>query len=303
MNNDIKVWLDGTLVDWRNVQVSPLSHSFSRASAIFDVLAIIETRRGPAYFCPQEHVDRLFFSADAISMNLPYTKQQILDALDQTAKTNHISKGAAKIFAYYPDITLGTMPAGRDVSVAIYCLDYEQMGITQEKLDSPISVGISRYRKLHPDTTALHAKVVGNYVNGFLAKTEVVGKGYDEALMLDVHGNIAEGPTSNIFFVNGQTIETPSEKNVLPGITRGVIMEILSELDYPIMENSIRPEELSRFDEAFFSGTLNFVQPICRIEDTLLTCPGQITSAIKEKIHEVFHAGTSRYDRWLSYIK
>ena len=102
---------------------------------------------------------------------------------------------------------------------------------------------------------------------------------------------------------NGKTIETPCEKNVLPGITRAVIMEILAELGYPVRENFIRPDELSRFDEAFFSGTLNFVQPVSRIEDTQFTCPGQITSTIKEKIHDVFTASTSRYDRWISYIK
>ncbi len=301
--SDIKVaWIDGKLIDWRDAQVSLLSHSFGRASAIFEVMAIMPSRNGPALFCIDEHIDRFFSSADRTYMTLPFRKDELKEAIVSTARANAVRSGLAKFFAYYPGIELGT-EASDSVSVCIFCLDYHTLGIIEDGFSGPVSVGISQFRKLHPQTAAVHAKVVGNYVNGFLAKTEVKRKGYDEALMLDTNGFVAEGPSSNIFLVKGECVETPTKENVLPGITRKVIIDVLREMGHLVKETHILPQDLLEYDEAFFSGTLRQVQPIKRIESYDLTCPGPITLALMEKMHEVSAGTIKRYQGLLTLVE
>ena len=295
-------WIDGKLIDWGEAHVSLLSHSFGRASAIFEVMAIVPSRKGPALFCIDEHIDRFFSSADRTYMTLPFSKMELKRAIATTAQANSVHNGLAKFFAYYTDLDLGT-EAPDNVSVAIFCLDYSTLGIDTINSGKPVSVGISQFRKLHPLTAAVHAKVVGNYVNGFLARTEVGRKGYDEALMLDTNGYVAEGPTSNIFLVKGQCVETPTKENVLPGITRKVIIDVLKEMGHLVKETHILPQDLLEYDEAFFSGTLKPVQPIKRIEGHDLMCPGPITKALKVKMHEVFSGTMEHYQRLLTLVE
>ncbi len=297
----IMAWIDGDFIKCTDAKVPILSHSFSRASAIFEVMAITPAKKGPAFFCLDEHVDRFFYSAERTYMPLPLDKEQLKQALMACARLNSVQNGLAKFYAYYPDIELGTN-ASDHISVAIFCLDYAHLGLNPERSCKPVSVGISQYRKLHPDTAEVHAKIVGNYVNGFLAKAEIRRKGFDEVLMLDTTGHVAEGPTSNIFFVTGSNVHTPTKENVLPGITRRIIMEVLGEMGYPEKETRILPEDMKRYDEAFFSGTLNPVQPISNIEDKVFKFPGPITTELKNRMHEVLTGELPQYEKFLTYV-
>ncbi len=301
MNTDVKAWIDGEFVDCTNATVPLLSHSFSRASAIFEVMAISPAQGGPAFFCLDEHLDRFFYSARSTYMTLPFNKEDLKKALIETARLNCTRNGLAKFYAYFPDIELSA-DASENISVAIFCLDFTDFGISPEDAYKPVSVGISQYRKLHPQTTAVHAKVVGNYVNGYLARTEIKRKGFDEVLMLDTKGYVAEGPTSNIFFIKGSSIYTPTKENVLPGITGRVIMEVLAEMGYQGKETHILPEDLQQYDEAFFSGTLKPVQPISNIEDTPFKCPGPITKALMSRMQEVQSGARPQYEKFLTYV-
>jgi branched-chain amino acid aminotransferase len=298
----VKAWVNGILTDFNEVKVHLLSHSFSRASAVFEVMEIVNTPQGPAFFCLNEHVERFFTSAEATFMKLKITPDELKAALMHTAAANHVECGVAKIFAYYPDITLGTLPASPTIDVAVFCLGYQDMGIAQEDLGLPVTAGISTFRKLDPHTAAVHAKVVGNYVNGFLAKSEVRALGYDEAILLDTHGYIAEGPTSNIFFVRGNTIVTPTTESVLPGITRAILIRVLNDMDYTVNETHILPEDLVHFEEAFFSGTLNHVQPIRALADRALVCPGPITSTVRQRMLSVLAGHEPDFQAYLSLV-
>jgi branched-chain amino acid aminotransferase len=295
-------WMDGKLIDWRDAQVPLLSHSFGRASAIFEVMAIVRSQEGPALFCLDEHMDRFFSSADRTYMALPFSKDELKDAIIQVARANKVKSGMTKFFAYYPGIELGT-GAPDEVSVAVFCLDFRTLGIAEESFSNPVTVGISQFRKLHPQTAAVHAKVVGNYVNGFLAKTEVHRKNFDEALMLDTNGYVAEGPTSNIFLVKGNCVETPTKENVLPGITRKVVINVLKDMGHQVKETHILPQDLLEYQEAFFSGTLRQVQPIKKIENHELTCPGPITQALITQMHKVFSGVVESYRELLTMIE
>lgn len=294
-------WIDGNLIDWRDAQVSLLSHSFSRASAIFEVMAIVASRKGPALFCLDDHMDRFFSSANRTYMTLPFSREVLKEATISTARANGVHNGVAKLYAYYPDIELGS-EAPDNVSIAIFCVDYQTLDISVDSFSGPVSVGISQFRKLHPQTAAVHAKVVGNYVNGFLAKTEVRRKGYDEALMLDTDGFVAEGPTSNIFLVRKGCVETPTKENVLPGITRDVVINVLREMGHLVSESRILPQDLCEYDEAFFSGTLRQVQPIRRIESHDLPCPGPITQALIARMRKVFSGSLEPYQKLLTFV-
>jgi len=298
----VKAWVNNSLTDFQDVLVHPLSHSFSRASAVFEVMEIVRTQRGPAFFCLHEHLERFFESARATFMPLAITPAELEQALILTARTNRIERGIAKIFAYYPDITLGTLPSSDRIDVAVFCLGYEAIGITTEDLGQPVSAGISTFRKIDPHTTAVHAKVVGNYVNGFLAKKEVRALGYDEAILLDTQGFVAEAPNANIFFIHGTIVETPTTESVLPGITRAMLMQVMSDMGFAVRESHILPENLAHFDEAFFSGTLNQVQPIRTLSGHALVCPGPVTAAVRDRMLSAMAGSEPRYERYLRLI-
>jgi branched-chain amino acid aminotransferase len=298
----VKAWFNAHLIDFHETKVHLLSHSFSRASAIFEVLEIVATEKGPAFFCLDEHLERFIASASATYMHLPVSRDELKKALGETARANGIQKGIAKFYAYYPEIELSTIPSNRQVDIAIFCLGYDERGVAQEDLGKPVSLGISSFRKIDPQTTPVHAKVVGNYVNGYLAKIEVGKRGYDEALLLDTKGFIAEGPSSNIFFVKGSRVETPTLENVLPGITRAVLIEVLRDMGYQVSETHIRLEDLDQYHEAFLSGTTNHVQPIRSLEASDLICPGPVTSAIRNQMEMVRTGRIPDYQKWLSYI-
>lgn len=299
----MKAWLNGRFEEWENVQVSLLSHSFSRASAIFEVVNILRTVRGPAYFGLREHADRFFNSARLTFMELPLTRGEMIQAHLETARENGIQQGLAKSFAYYPDVEFSVTPTRSRVSVAIFCLDFTAVGKAEE-LSAPVAAGFSSFRKIHPETIPVHAKATGNYMNPFLSKMEVKKKGYGDAILLDTMGFVAEGPTATLFMVQGKKILTPPLRCVLPGITRSAVIEVLGDGGYVVQERDIRPEELMNCDEAFYCGTVIHIKPIASIEGKALgrTCPGPVTRVAMEKLKELHSGRSEKYRKWFTYL-
>jgi len=300
----MKAWLDGKLIDWSETNVSLLSHSFSRGSAIFEVVDIVKTVHGPAFFGLKEHVDRFFNSARLTFMDLPVSREELVDAVVQTARENHISFGATKFFAYYPEIEMRIIPSNPKVSIAVFCVDFGVFGITQEELSAPITAGISRFRKNHLEAVPVHAKATGNYVNSYLAQMEVMKRGYDEAILLDTTGFVAEGPSANIFFVDKDTVLTPYIRSALPGITRMAIMEALGEMKCPVKEKDIVSDDVMSFSEAFFSSSIVKIHPVRSIEKKAMgnACPGPVTAALIQKMQEVYSGKVSTFEKWMFYL-
>ncbi len=301
----MKAWINGEFVDWDKANVSLLSHSFGRGSAIFEVLDIVNTSKGPAYFGLKEHVDRLFNSAEYIFMNLPLTKEAVTAALCSTAAENGVTLGAAKLFAYFSVPEFTAIPQNPQVDVAIFCVDFDEFGIKQEDLSAPVRVGISTFTKIHPSSVPVQAKVVGNYVNAYLAKMEVKQKGFDDVIMLDMDGFVAEGATANLFFVKNGKVVTPKLKNALPGVTRIAVLEAMAEIGYPVEETDIKPEKLGEYDEAFYSGSLAKIQPISAIEGKEVgnACPGPVTETLTKKMREIYKREADTFGKWLTPIK
>jgi branched-chain amino acid aminotransferase len=300
----MKAWLNGQMVDWDKATVPLLSHSFSRGSAIFEVVDIVNTKNGPALFGLVEHIERFFGSASLTFMELPLPRRELTDAVIATAAENGVKNGTAKFFAYYPLVEFSVTPSNPQVDVAIFCLDYDLFGVRQDVLSAPVRAGISSFRKIHGGTVPVHAKVAGNYVNAFLAKMEVKKKGYDDVIMLDTAGFVAEGATSNVFFVAGDTVKTPTLASALPGVTRRALIEIIRDMGYTMIEADVRPEELLGFDEAFYSGSVVKVQPIASIDgkDLKRPCPGPVTCAVKERMNQAMHGEVDKYTKWLTLI-
>lgn len=300
----MKAWLNGEMVGWDKTTVPLLSHSFSRGSAIFEVVDIVNTVKGPALFGLDEHIERFFNSAALTFMELPLARETLKAAVVTTAKENSVKNGAAKFFAYYPLIEFAVTPSNPQVDVAIFCVDYDLFGVKQEVLSAPARAGISSFRKIHGGTVPVHAKVVGNYVNAFLAKMEVKKKGYDDVIMLDTAGFVAEGATSNIFFVSDKTVKTPTLTSALPGVTRRALIELIRDMGYVMAETDIRPEDLYEFDEAFYSGSIVKVQPIASIDgkDLKRPCPGPVTCAVKVRMNEAMRGEIEQYTKWLTLI-
>ncbi len=301
----MKAWLNGKLVGWDKTTVSPLSHSFSRGSAIFEVVDITKTDRGPALFGLREHIDRFYHSADFTFMDVPIDKDELLKAVVKTAKENKVSTGAAKFFAYYSEIEFSILPSNPKVDVVIFTVDYDLFNVKQEELSAPVAVGISNFIKIHPSVVPVHAKATGNYLNPFLSKMEMKKKGYDDVIMLDANGFVAEGATSNIFFVKGNNVFTPTTANVLPGITRSSVLEIVGDLGYKMEERNIKPMEFPGVDEAFYTGSVVRVQPISAIDGTEIgsSCPGPVTAAIADRMKEIYAGRVEKYNKWLTLVE
>jgi len=301
----MKAWLDGNLVEEQDTQVSLLSHSFSRGSAIFEVVDIVSTKQGPALFGLNEHVDRFYNTAKLTYMDIPINREQLIQAVGETAKINSVQSGAAKFYAYFPDIELKVIPTTPNVSLAIFAVDFDEFGIDREELSAPMTVGFSKHRKNHPESVPPHAKIVGNYVNSYLSTMEVRKRGYQEALLLDTMGFVAEGPSSNAFFIKNRKILTPHLRAVLPGITRSAVIHALREMNYVVEETDLRPDDIIDCDEAFFTSSVVGVHPVRSLEGRKIgeICPGPLTTVLINKMKEITDGNLDGFQKWLTHIR
>ena len=300
----IKAWVNGGFLAWDEVTVPLLSHSFGRGSAVFDVVDIVPSEKGPAYFGLREHIDRFFNSARLVSMEIPFTKEELTRALIETARLNNVREGLAKLYAYYPLVEFSLVPKNRKVDIALFCIDFAFLNMTQGDFSGPISMGISTWKKLHPETVPVEAKVVGNYVNPYLAKLEVIKRGCEDVIMVDTFGRIAEGALCNIFFARNREVKTPTLGNILSGITRKAVIEVIRDIGIPVEETDIHLEDLAVFEEAFCTSSVGKIQPVKSIEGKALggSCPGPITKTIIEKMKAVYGGKIEKFEKWLTYI-
>ena len=301
----MKAQVNGKFVDCKDAKVSILSHSFSRGSAIFDVVSISPTAKGGAFFRLKEHIARMFDSAELLFMDMPMSPEKVMEAVVATAAENDVSFGMAKFFAYYPVEEFLVLPADPKVEMAIFCFDFDRESITIDDLVKPVTAGISTIMKLDPRTIPIRAKVAANYVNGALALMEAKKKGCDQVILLDTSGFVAEGPIANIFFVEGGKILTPTLRNTLGGITRDSVICVAENLGYEVEETDIRPERIADFDEAFYTACIWQVKPITSIDSKPIgdQCPGPVTQELARTLSGAYEGRSPQYEDWLTYVK
>jgi branched-chain amino acid aminotransferase len=262
---------------------------------VFEGIRAYETQKGPAIFRLEEHVDRLIYSAKKLFMDIPFSKDEIINAIKDVIKINNLKSAYIRPIVFYGDDSMGLNPLNNDIHIAIIAWEWGKY------LADEVRVKFSSIKRISELTTAVDAKISGHYINSIFATLEAKRLGYDEALLLDHNGYIAEGPGENIFFVKNNIITTPLLGKILKGITRDSVLKIAENLGYEIVERNILPEEINSFNGAFFTGTAAEITPISEISGTQFDL--ESAKDIREKFFETIHAGNEEFQYWLTFIE
>ncbi|MCI0491101.1 MAG: branched-chain amino acid transaminase [Blastocatellia bacterium] len=298
------VWMSGKLVPWSEANVHVSAHSLHLGSGIFEALRCYETESGPAIFRLDAHLERLWQSASVYEMAIPFTKGQLEDAICETISSNGLSDCYIRILCYYGSGSLGVFPRQCPVEVTILAWTLGTY-IGSDALKRGAAVTISSWVKFHSQMMPTTAKASGQYLNSLLALREALDRGCDEALLLDLHGNIAEGSGENLFIVRDGILKTNDDRSsILMGITRDAVIRIAGDLGYEVEVGELSLEELLASDEAFFTGTAAEVTPIREVDGKSLgrSVPGPITAQLQEFYFAAISGKDSRYKDWLRFL-
>lgn len=311
--NDRRIWLDGELVPWDDVTVHVLSHSMQRASLIFDFMSVHDTPRGPAVFRMPEHVRRLLRSAELLGLPLARGEAELCDAIVAAVRANP-GATCAKICAYLPSIEVEVVPMDARMAVCVAAYDASRDVIARSPGTPHVAPELRlhldpRHQKMRPEILPPAAKVSANYASPMVAKWAARRAGYDEILLLDEKGFVAEASTENVFLVDRDgTLRTPSLDYVLPGVTRDSILAIAKHDGRRAVEGAIRPEELFAASEVFLTATSAGVWPVISIDGkpigqgAHLGKTGPVSAALRARFHDVTSGHVADFDAWLCYV-
>lgn len=261
-----KVWFDGKLVPWDEANVHVTAHVLHYGSSVFEGIRAYLTKDGPAIFCLDEHIERLFNSAKIFRMQLPYSMQEVRQAILDTVVANGHAACYIRPLAFRGAGGLGVNPLKCPVQVVILTFEWGRY-LGPEAIEEGVDVGVSSWRRMAPGTLPAAAKIGGQYVNSQFIAMEATGHGYVEGIALDVHGLVSEGSGENIFVISkGKIVTPPFASSILQGITRTCAIQLAEDLGYKLREESIPRELLYLADEVFFTGTAAEITPVRSID-------------------------------------
>lgn len=298
-----KIWMDGDLVDWDEAKVHVLSHSLHYGSGVFEGIRAYATPQGPAVFRLTDHINRLFDSAKIFMIDIPFSPEQLIEATKETVRVNEVESCYIRPIAFlgYGEMGLNPLPCPVNVTIAIWPWGTY---LGDEGVAHGVRTKISSWRRHDPNITPPAAKGTGMYVNSSLAKVEALKAGYDEAIMLNTQGFVAECTGENIYIVkDGRIITPPTSAGALDGITRDSIMDIARDLGYEVVEANLLRSDLYLADEAFLSGTAAEVVPIREVDDRVIGEPGEITRKVQETFFAAVRGEVEAYKGWLEYVR
>lgn len=301
-----KIWINGRFVGFAQARVHLMSHSFCRGSAVFEVMSVHQTDLGPAVFRLDDHLARLFRSAELTYMRLPLSLAQMKEAVLATVKQNRIQNGMVKLMCYYPAVEFEVVPRSPEVAVAVVAVDPAKdlsAARFKKELRKPAEICISRWRKIDPRTVPVEAKCAANYLGGMVAKLEAMRLGFSAPILLDLSGYLSEGATESLFLVKNRTLKTPALGSILSGITRRSVLEVARDIGIRTVEKKIRPAELLQADEAFFTSSMVKVYPISRVEKRSLPAPGEISRLLDRALEKICAGKVMSYRKWLTPVK
>ena len=298
-----KIWMDGKMVDWDEAKVHVCTHALHYGSGVFEGIRAYETESGTAVFRLKEHIERLFNSAKIFKMDIPYTKEDIREAIKNTIKANKLKSGYIRPLIYRGFEQLGLNPFTCPVNCSIAVWEWGAY-LGEEALANGIKTKISSYARSYINSTSQKAKICGNYVNSIFAKMEAIEAGADEAILLDTRGFVTEGSGENIFWIKNGIIYTTPTATVLEGITRYSIIKIAEDMNYQFQEKYICRDELYISDEVFFTGTAAEVTPIREIDNYQIGegKRGPITENIQKKFFAIAKGEEEKYLSWLDFV-
>ncbi len=298
-----KIWMNGKLILWNDAKVHVLTHTLHYSTGVFEGIRCYKTDSGSAVFRLKEHVDRLFASAHICQLDIPFTREQVSEAVLETIRVNKIEACYIRPIAYLGYGAMGIFPKENPVDLAIAVWPWGSY-LGEEGLKNGIRVKVSSFIRPHVNSTMVRSKTTANYANSLLAKREALKDGYDEAMLLDTDGYVAEGSGENVFIVRNGLIKTPPLTSILEGITRDTIIQLAAERGMRLVEERFTRDELYIADEAFFSGTAAEITPIREVDNRRIGAgkPGPVTRELQSAFFDIVHGKDGRHADWLTYI-
>jgi len=299
-----KIWMNGKLVPFKNARVHVLTHALHYSTSIFEGIRCYDTPNGSAIFRLPEHIDRFFNSAKLYGMKIPYSKKQISDAIIKTVKASNLKQCYIRPLAYYGYGTMGLTPLKNKVDVSISCWEWK-MGESKAGKFSGARCKISKWIRIDSRSQPMQAKSAANYSNAALARVEALKAGYDEAIMLNNKGHVAEGSAENIFVIkNGRITTPPLSADILNGITRNSAIQMIKASDKKISEKNITVKNLLSADEIFMTGTAAEVKSVTRVNRTKIGSGkiGPITKELQSSFMDVVMGKNKKFLTWLKFL-
>ncbi len=302
-DRDGKIWMDGNWVEWRDAKVHVLTHTLHYGAGVFEGLRAYHTDQGTAIFKLQEHTDRLYRSAHILNMDIPFSKDEINQAHREAVTKNNLESAYIRSMCFYGSEGMGLRADNLKVHVMIAAWEWGAY-LGDESMEKGIRIRTSSYTRNHVNSTMCKAKANGNYINSILALQEALSTGYDEALLLDHEGFVAEGSGENLFIVRNGILYTPETTSALEGITRDTLMQIAKEQGMEVVEKRISRDEVYVADEAFFTGSAAEVTPIREYDGRSIGegSRGPITEKLQALYFDYVQGRKTDHKEWLSYV-
>ena len=298
-----KIWMNGELVDWDQANVHILTHTLHYGMGVFEGIRAYETANGPGIFRLTEHIERLFRSAAILMMDIPYTVEELIQATKETVASTGLPGCYIRPIAYYGygEMGLNTLPCSVDVAIA--CWPWGAY-LGEDAVTKGVRMKISSWTRHDHNTMPPASKTTGNYVNSSLAKVEALKAGYDEAIMLNKAGLVAESTGENIFVVRGdRIIPPPLSAGALEGITQDTVIAIAKSMGHEIITGELTRSDLYIADEMFVCGTAAEVSTVNSVDDRPIPCPGPISQAIAAEYARVVRGEVAEFSDWVELAK
>jgi len=298
------IWLDGNFIPWDQAQVHIMTHSLHYGLGVFEGIRAYHCHDGrTAIFRLKEHIRRLFDSAHIMQMDIPFSPAAIEAVCSEILWVNDQKEAYLRPLVFVGDGAMGLHPKDNPIRVAIISWVWGAY-LGDEGLKQGIRAKVSSFARHHVNVMMTSAKATGNYVNSILAKREATSLGYDEAILLDTNGYVAEASGENIFIVRDGAIKTPPVTAVLPGITRDCVITLARDLGIPVIQETFSRDEIYLADEVFLTGTAAEVTPVREVDNRRIGPghPGPITLKLQQSFFAVVKGQEPRYQRWLTYI-
>jgi branched-chain amino acid aminotransferase len=302
-DRDGYIWVDGEWVSWRHAQTHVLTHSLHYGMGVFEGVRAYQGERSVAIFRLHDHTDRLYRSAHILGMVIPFTKATLNDAQREVVRLNGLYAAYIRPICFYGAEGMGLRADNLSVHVVIAAWEWGTY-LGAENMERGIRIKTSSFSRHHINSAMCKAKATGNYMNSMLALHEALSCGYDEALMLDSHGYVAEGSGENIFIVRNGMLYTPDLTSALEGITRDTVVLLARDLGLPIIEKRITRDEVYVADEAFLTGTAAEVTPVRELDNRVIGrgSRGPITEQLQSVFFDQVYGRLSTHQEWLTPI-
>ena len=302
-DRDGVIWYDGQLVPWRDATTHVLTHTLHYGLGVFEGVRAYDAEGGTAIFRLQDHTNRLFRSAHILQMDIPFNKDELNDAQCQVVRENGLNNAYLRPMCFYGAEGMGLRADNLKTHVIVAAWDWGSY-LGEEGLEKGIRIRTSSYTRHHVNITMCKAKSNGNYTNSILSLQEARADGYDEALLLDPEGYVAEGSGENIFITRDNIVYTPELTSALDGITRDTIIHFIDELGLKLVEKRITRDEVYIADEAFFTGSAAEVTPIRELDNRQIGDGGRgpITTQLQAMYFDQIHGRRASHPEWLTRV-